>query len=141
MVEITPYLSFNGQCEEAFKFYEKQLGGKITFMMTYGDSPMADQAPPGWANKIMHVTLTLGDHVLQGADSPPGQYQKPQGFTLSIGMSDAAGAERIFKALEEKGVVGMPLQETFWALRFGMVTDQFGTPWLVNCEKAAEEAR
>ena len=141
MLQVTPYLSFNGQCEEAFKFYEKQLGGKITFMMTYGDSPMAGQAPPEWAEKIMHVTLALGDRVLQGADSPPGQYQKPQGFTLSIGMGDAAEAKRIFKALEENGVVGMPLQETFWALRFGMVTDRFGTPWSINCEKTAEEAR
>jgi len=137
MVQVTPYLSFNGQCEEAFKFYEKHLGGKISFMMTYGDSPMADQAPPEWKKKIMHVTLTLDDYVLQGADAPPGQYQKPQGFTISLGTDDAEEADRLFKALEEKGVVGMPLQETFWALRFGAVTDQFGTPWMINCEKPA----
>ena len=137
MVQVTPYLSFNGQCEEAFKFYEKHLGGKISFMMTYGDSPMADQAPPEWKKKIMHVTLTLDDYVLQGADAPPGQYQKPQGFTISLGTDDAQEADRIFKALEEKGVVGMPLQETFWALRFGAITDQFGTPWMINCEKPA----
>jgi PhnB protein len=137
MVQVTPYLSFNGQCEEAFKFYEKHLGGKISFMMTYGDSPMADQAPPEWKKKIMHVTLTLDDYVLQGADAPPGQYQKPQGFTISLGTDDAEEADRVFTALEEKGVVGMPLQETFWALRFGAVTDQFGTPWMINCEKPA----
>ena len=141
MLQLTPYLVFNGQCEEAFRFYEKHLGGKISFMMTFADSPMADQAPPGWEKKIMHVTLTLGDHVLQGSDAPPEQYHKPQGFTLSLGTSDAAEAERIFKVLEDKGAVGMPLQETFWALRFGMVTDQFGVPWMINCEKAAEEAR
>ena len=137
MVQVTPYLSFNGQCEEAFKFYEKHLGGKISFMMTYGDSPMADQAPPEWKKKIMHVTLALDDYVLQGADAPPGQYQKPQGFTISLGTDDAQEADRLFKALEENGVVGMPLQETFWALRFGAVTDQFGTPWMINCEKPA----
>jgi len=137
MLQMTPYLSFNGQCEEAFKFYEKHLGGKISFMMTYGDSPMADQAPPEWKKKIMHVTLALDDQVLQGSDAPPGQYQKPQGITLSLGMDDAAEADRVFKALEDKGVVGMPLQETFWALRFGVVTDQFGTPWMINCEKPA----
>jgi len=137
MLQMTPYLSFNGQCEEAFKFYEKHLGGKISFMMTYGDSPMADQAPPEWKKKIMHVTLALDDQVLQGSDAPPGQYQKPQGITLSLGMDDAAEADRVFRALEDKGVVGMPLQETFWALRFGVVTDQFGTPWMINCEKPA----
>jgi PhnB protein len=140
MLQVTPYLSFNGQCEEAFKFYEKHLGGKITFMMTYGDAPGHESIPPEWAKRIMHVTLALGDRLLQGADAP-GEYEKPQGFSISLGMSDAAEAERIFKALEEKGVVGMPLQETFWALRFGVVTDQFGTPWLINCEKTAEEAR
>jgi PhnB protein len=137
MVQVTPYLSFNGQCEEAFKFYEKCFGGKITFSMKYGDSPMAEQAPPEWAKKIMHVTLALGDRVLQGADAPPGQYQKPQGLTVALAMKDAAEADRIFKALEDRGVVGMPLQETFWALRFGAVTDRFGIPWMINCEKQA----
>jgi PhnB protein len=85
----------------------------------------------------MHVTLALGDRVLQGADAPSKDYQKPQGISLSLQLADPAEAERIFKTLSEGGVVQMPLQETFWALRFGMLVDQFGTPWMINCEKPA----
>ena len=139
-MNLIPYLSFNGQCEEAFKLYEKCLGGKISFMMTFEGSPMADQAPPGWGKKIMHATLKVGDTVVQGSDAPPKQYEKPQGMTVAIGLSDPAQAERIFKTLAEKGTVGMPLEETFWALRFGMLVDRFGTPWLINCEKAVPQS-
>jgi|SRR5580704_7750692 PhnB protein len=135
-MKVIPNLSFNGQCEEAFKLYEKCLGGKITYMMTWGDSPMAGETPPEWGKKIMHTTLALGDSVLQGADSP-GQYFKPQGMTLSINLSDGEQAERVFATLAEGGSVQMPLAETFWALRFGMLVDRFGTPWLINCEKPA----
>jgi PhnB protein len=137
MLKLTPYLSFDGQCEEAFKLYERCLGGRIAFMQTYGDSPMAEETPTEWRKRIMHATLAVGDQLLQGSDSPPGQYQKPQGFTIAIGLSDAAEAERIFKALSENGRVQMPLQETFWALRFGSLIDRFGIPWMVNCEKSA----
>jgi PhnB protein len=136
MLKLVPYLSFDGQCEEAFKLYETCLGGKITFMQTYGDSPMAEQTPPELHKRVMHATLAVGDQVLQGSDAPGG-YQKPQGFTIAIALSDAAEAERIFKALSENGEVQMPLEETFWAMRFGMVIDRFGTPWMINCEKAA----
>ena len=136
-MKLNPYLSFNGQCEEAFKLYEQCLNGKITFIMTYGDSPMKEQAPPGWDKQIMHVTLALGDQVIQGSDVPPEQYRKPQGISLSLNLKDAAEADRIFETLSRDGVVQMPLQETFWALRFGMVVDQFGIPWLINCEKPA----
>ena len=139
-MNLIPYLSFNGQCEEAFKLYEKCLGGKISFMMTFEGSPMADQAPPGFGKKIMHATLKVGDTVVQGSDAPPKQYEKPQGMTVAIGLSDPAQAERIFKTLAEKGTVGMPLEETFWALRFGMLVDKFGTPWLINCEKAVPQS-
>ena len=139
-MKLNPHLSFDGQCEEAFQLYEKCLGGKISFMMTFEGSPMADQAPPGWGKKIMHATLKVGDTVVQGSDAPPKQYEKPQGMTVAIGLSDPAQAERIFKTLAEKGTVGMPLEETFWALRFGMLVDKFGTPWLINCEKAVPQS-
>lgn len=136
-MRLNPYLSFNGQCEAAFRLYEKCLRGKITFMMTYEDSPMTAQAPPGWGKKIVHATLTVDNWMLQGADVTPERYEKPQGFSVNLNMSDATEAERIFKTLAENGAVQMPLQQTFWAERFGVVTDQFGTPWLINCEKTA----
>jgi PhnB protein len=134
-MDFTPYLNFNGQCAEAFRFYEQCFGGKITFIMTYGDSPMAGETPVEWHKRIMHATLTVGDQVLNGADTAPGDYRKPQGFTLAIGLKEAAEAERVFAVLADRGVVQMPLQETFWAHRFGYLVDQFGTPWMINCEK------
>ena len=134
-MRVIPYLSFNGQCEAAFKFYEKCLGGKTLMMMTYGGSPMAEKSPPDWQKKIMHATLSLGDQQLHGADAPPGLYSKPQGFSVTLDIADAAEAERVFQALAEKATVQMPIQETFWALRFGMLVDQFGTPWMINCGK------
>ena len=136
-MQLHPYLSFDGQCEAAFRFYEECLGGKIVFMMSYGDSPMGEETPPEWRGKIMHATFTLGEHVLAGADAAPGTYRKPQGFSVALGIGEAADADRIFAALAAKGSVQMPLQETFWALRFGVLTDQFGTPWVINCEKPA----
>jgi len=136
-VRLNPYLHFNGQCQQAFEFYEKCLGGKIVMLMAYGNSPMAAQAPPDWQEKIVHATLALGDHVLQGADALPEHYQKPQGFALSLNIQSAADADRIFSALAANGTVQLALQETFWALRFGMLVDQFGTPWMINCGKPA----
>ncbi len=136
-VQLRPYLTFNGQCEEAFRFYEKCLSGKILFMLTYGDAPMAEQTPTGWRDKIIHTTLTVGDQVLQGVDVLPGHYQKPQGFSLSLNIDAATEVDRIFNALAEGGTVQLPLQETFWAFRFGMLVDRFGTPWMINCGKPA----
>ena len=136
-MRLNPYLTFNGQCEAAFQFYEKCLGGKIVMMMTYGDSPVAEQTPPEWRKKIMHASFALGDQVLQGADAPPERYQKPQGFFVTLNLTDAAEADRIFQALAENGTVQMPLQEAFWAQRFGMTVDQFGIPWMINCGKPA----
>jgi PhnB protein len=136
-MQLNPHLAFNGECEAAFKFYEKYLGGKVVTMMTYGDSPMAEQMPPAWRAKIIHAALALGDHQLTGADVPPESYQKPQGFYVLLNIGAEAEADRIFKALAENGAVQMPVQETFWARRFGMLVDQFGTPWMINCGKPA----
>lgn len=133
-MRLNPHLSFDGQCEAALRFYAKCLGGKIHMMLTYGDSPMAAQTPPAWAGKILHASLMLGDQVITGADAMEG-YQRPQGFSLIIETDDAIEAERIFSTLAETGAVRIPLQETFWALRFGEVIDQFGTPWTINCGK------
>ena len=136
-MQMNPHLAFNGECEAAFKFYENCLGGKIVTMMTYGDSPMAEQMPPAWRGKIIHAAFALSDHQLTGADVPPESYLKPQGFYVLLHIGAEAEADRIFKALAENGAVRMPVQETFWARRFGMLVDQFGTPWMINCGKPA----
>ncbi|MGA2337695.1 MAG: VOC family protein [Terriglobales bacterium] len=136
-MQLNPHLAFNGECEAAFKFYENCLGGKIVTMMTYGDSPMAEQMPPAWRGKIIHAAFALSDHQLTGADVPPESYLKPQGFYVLLHIGAEAEADRIFKALAENGAVRMPVQETFWARRFGMLVDQFGTPWMINCGKPA----
>ena len=134
-MQLNPYLGFNGQCEEAFKFYERCLGGKIEYIMTYESRPGEYRVPSEWRTKILHVTLKVGDQVLMGADTPPDRYQRPQGFSLTLGLKDQAEADRIFKALAENGKVEMELQETFWAARFGVVVDRFGIPWTGNCER------
>jgi PhnB protein len=136
-VQLNTYLIFNGNCEEAFKFYEKCLGGKIEAMMTHEGTPAAGQVPAEWSKKIMHARMTVDGYLLMGSDTPPDHYRKPGGFSVNIGVKDAAQAERIFHALAEGGTVHMPIGETFWAIRFGMLVDRFGTPWMVNCEKAA----
>jgi PhnB protein len=131
-----PHLAFNGQCEAAFTFYAQCFGGRIITMLRWAGSPMAQQAPEGFGEKILHATLTVGDNMLAGSDSLPGQYEQPKGFQILIGLDDAAEAERIYGALAENGTAVMPLQETFWAVRFGVVTDPFGISWEINCEKA-----
>src|SRR5512143_2488993 len=118
-MQLNPYLNFNGQCEAAFKFYERCLRGKIEMMLTHGNSPMAEQVSAAWRDKIMHARLVLGDKVLMGSDAPPDHYEKPQGFSVSLSVDDPAEAERIFHTLAEHGTVRMPIQETFWAVRFG----------------------
>ena len=135
-MELNPYLSFNGQCEVAFKFYERCLGGKIVAMMTYGGSPMEKQTPPEWRNKIMHARLMVGDKILMGSDAPPDRYESMKGFSVTLGIDDPNDAECIFHALSKNGTMQMPIQKTFWAARFGMLVDQFGTPWMINCEPA-----
>ncbi len=134
---IDTYLLFDGRCAEAFKFYEKVLGGKIDGIMTHGESPMADKVAPEWRDKVIHVHMKVGDRVLMGSDTPPQHYQQPQGFSVSLGVRDVAEAERLFRALSEGGKVGMPLQKTFWSAAFAMLTDRFGIPWMINCELAS----
>ena len=113
-MRLTPNLSLGGQCEAAFKFYERCFGGKIVFMLTYGKSPMAEQVPPKWREKILHATLTVGDNVLMGSDPVLERYEQPKGFAVLLGIDDPVDAERIFHALAENGTVQMPLQKTFW---------------------------
>ena len=135
-MRLNPYLSFNGQCEAAFKLYERCFGGKIVTLLTYGNSPMAGQTPPDWRDKILHATLNVGESVLMGADVPPEHYEPAKGFGVMLGIDDPADAERIFHALAEGGTVQVPLEKTFWSVLFGMVIDRFEIPWEINCEQA-----
>ena len=133
-MQMNPYLSFNGDCEAAFKLYEHCLGAKLGPIFRYGESPMADQAPANWSNKIMHGSLTIGDQLVMGADLVPEKYEQPKGIFLSLQIQSTDEAERVFQELSKDGRVVMPLEKTFWAERFGVVVDRFGIPWLVNCE-------
>ena len=135
-MKLVPILSFQGDCEEAFKFYERCLGAQPGALFRYGGSPMANAVPPEWADKVMHANLTIGEQLIQASDVLPAQYEEPKGFTLSLQIKSAADAERIFAELATNGTVRMPLEKTFWAERFGMVVDRFGVPWLINCEGA-----
>lgn len=135
-MKLNIHLAFGGQCEAAFQFYEQCLDGKIITMLTYGDSPMSEQVPTEWREKIVHATLRVGDSVLVGADVLPEQYAQPKGFHVLLGTDDPAEAERVFQRLSENGTVHMPLQKTFWVVRFGVLVDRFGISREVNCEQA-----
>jgi len=139
-MHLNPYLTFNGNCEAAFKFYQKCLGGEIVAMIKHGETPMASQTPAGWLDKIIHARLVVDGRVLMGSDAPPDRYEPSKGFSVTISVDQPADAERIFQALSQGATVRMPLQKTFWALRFGMLTDQFGIPWMVNCEEGTHSS-
>lgn len=130
---VSPYLVFNGNCKEAFEFYEKVLSGKIEFIQTFGESPAADHVAPETHNQIMHVCMSVGSFQIMASDSPPEYYEKPQGTSVTLSIETIEETERIFDALSEGATIKMPLGETFWSKRFGMLTDRFGTPWMINC--------
>jgi PhnB protein len=139
-MQLTAYLSFSGQCEAAFKFYEQSLGAQLGAIFRYAGSPMADTVPAEWGDKVMHGSVTIGGQVLMGADVVADQYEAPKGFSLSLHMTSASDADRIFGELSEGGRVLVPIEKTFWAERFGMVVDRFGVPWMINCESADQSS-
>lgn len=130
-MRVNIYLRFKGNCEEAFNFYAQLCGGMIEMLQRYEAVPDSDQAPPALAKQVLHAQLKIGDQVIMGSDAPPDRYQVPHGFSVSLTVDAIADAERIFKALSEKGSVQMPMEQTFFAKRFGMATDRFGTPWII----------
>lgn len=136
-MKLSPYLSFDGRCATAFKFYEKCLGGKIEVMMPYKGSPMEAEVPAEWGDKVMHGEFRMGDFVVMGSDCMPDKYEDAKGTNLMVAIDDPAEAERAFDALAENGTVTMPIQKTFWAAKFGMLVDQFGIPWMINCDQTA----
>ena len=135
MPVLDSYLFFNGNCAQAMRFYEKVLGGQLEAVMTYADAPEPAQCPPGAKDLVMHTSLLVDGRRLMASDVPPGMGDGPKpmaGFALSLGYSSVAEARRVFDALAQGGQVTMPLQKTFWAESFGMLTDRFGTPWMVS---------
>jgi PhnB protein len=136
-MRMSTYLNFDGRCGEAFDFYARCLGGRISMLTKHGETPMAESVGADWHDKVVHAELTVGEQVLMGSDVPPAMYEAPQGFSVQLEVDDIAAAERMFNALADGGTVGMPFAETFWAKRFGMVTDKFGIPWMFNCGRTA----
>ncbi|HLI98237.1 MAG TPA: VOC family protein [Bradyrhizobium sp.] len=131
-MQINPYLTYNDNCEVAFKFYEKALGAKIEMMMRNEDGPEGMSSPER-KKKIMHGRITIDGQVLMASDMPADRFQKPQGFSISLTVNDPAEAERKFKALAEGGSTNMPFGKTFFSRGFGSCFDQFGIPWMVIC--------
>ncbi len=130
-MKLITHLSFNGQCQEAFRLYEGCLGGTITMAVRHGET--AADVLPEMRDRIAHMTLKVGDQTLTGADVLGGGYERPQGFAVQVNLSETAKAEAIFRTLAEGGRVLVPMDRTFWADLYGMVVDRFGTPWEINC--------
>jgi PhnB protein len=132
-MQINPYLNFDGNCAEAMRFYQKALGGRLD-MMPFAGSPMENDIPAAFRDRIMHACLTTGDgQSLMASDTGPwAPYEAPKGIQVTLNYNTAAEGKKAYDALSQGGKVTMPLDKTFWAEAFGMFTDRFGTPWMVN---------
>ena len=134
-MKVQAYVSFDGRCEEALEFYKKSIGAEVTFLMRWKESPdAAMKPPPGFEEKIMNAAFRIGETQLMADDGMGAKEAEFKGMTLAIEVADDAEAKRVFTALGEGGNVTMPLMKTFWTSSFGMLTDKFGVPWMVNVE-------
>lgn len=136
-MSLSPYLTFNGNCGEAFDFYRSVFGGDFTVRQTFGDGPPEMGVSDAEKGRVMHVSLPIGDNVLMGSDTagdhgPP--YSQGNNFSISYAPATKADADRIFAKLKEGGAETMPLQDTFWNAYFGMCTDKFGVQWMINVD-------
>jgi len=134
-MKLHTYLNYGGNCDEAFRFYEKNLGGKIKMMMRYGEQPDPKNVPQGTENWVLYANMEIGETELMGSDVPPERFQPMRSVYLSLAVDSSEEAERIFKLLNEGGEVFMPMAETFFAHRFGMLRDRFGTSWMILHQK------
>lgn len=137
-MKLRTYLNYGGNCAEALQFYEKHLGGKILMMMTHGQSPEASNTKPEWKNAILYAQIAIGDTEIMASDVPTERFQPMRSVYLSLSVDTDLEAERIYNLLTEGGEVYMPMQETFFASRFGQLRDRFGTSWMVIHEKAMQ---
>lgn len=135
-MQFSVHLTFDGRCREAMEFYCEVTNGRILSTTTFSETPAGQDVSDDWQRKILHATMSLGDMVVAAADVPPEQYQSSQGFYLFLDIENPDDASRAFARLSEGGDVRMPIQETFWATRFGVVVDRYGIPWEVNCSHA-----
>jgi PhnB protein len=138
-MKVAPYLIFSGQCEEALQTYARILGSKAPVVFYFENSPMAKQFPE-MAKKVMHARLDIGDQMILASDAPAQYFEKAQGSSVCLEVDDVENAERIFRELAEGATVKMPIQETFWAKRYGQLVDRFGTPWMINVSQSAYAA-
>jgi PhnB protein len=134
-MKLNPYLNYGGNCKEAFEFYAKNLGGKINAMMTFADQPNPANAPPDWKNKIMYASMSIGQTEIMGSDAPADRFQPMRSVYLSLTVDSTPEAERLYKQLTEGGEIFMPMEETFFAHRFAMLRDKFGTSWMILHQK------
>jgi len=134
-MKLNTYLNYGGNCAQAFRFYEQHLGGKITAMMTYGQMPNPGDAPPGQKDAILHARINIGGTEIMGSDVPPDRFQPMRGAYLSLSVDASGEAERIYALLSDGGEIFMPMAETFFAFRFAMLRDKFGTSWMIIHER------
>jgi len=134
-MKLHTYLNYGGNCEQAFRFYEKHLGGKISMMMTHDQQPNAKDVPPDQKNAILHARIRIGETDLMASDVPPARFQPMRSVYLSLSLNTSDEAERVFALLSAGGEIFMPMQETFFAFRFAMLRDRFGTSWMIVHER------
>ena len=130
-MQLNTYLNYGGNCEQAFRFYEEHLGGKITMLMRHGEQPNASNVAPEWKNAVLHARMTLGGTELFGADLPPDRFQPMRSAYLSLSVDSVEEAERVYALLTDGGQIFMKMEETFFASRFAMLRDRFGTSWMI----------
>jgi PhnB protein len=136
-MKLYTYLNYGGNCRQAFEFYVEHLGAKISMITTHGDQPDTSKVPPNWSNAVLHARLEMGDTILMGADIPPERFQPMRSAYLTLIVDSNDEAERIYALLTEGGEIFMPMQETFYAHRFAMMRDRFGTSWMLLHERAS----
>lgn len=134
-MKLHTYLNYGGNCQQAFRFYEQHLGGKITMMMTHGQQPNPAQVAPEQKNAIMYAQMEIGETTIMGSDVPPERFQPMRSVYLSLSAGSTEEAERIYALLSDGGEIFMPMEETFFAFRFGMLRDKFGTSWMILHER------
>jgi PhnB protein len=130
-MQVQPYLFFDGRCDEAIAFYRSALGAEVNMLMRFKEAPDPTMVSPGSAEKVMHANLRIGDTSILLSDGHCTGQPNFQGFSMTISASSDAEADRLFAALSDGGTVTMPLDKTFFASRFGMLTDRFGVGWMV----------